>query len=160
MDTLRMREATTGDISILADHYRRMFDEIWENKGEKISSSLADEIEQAYVRKLRQQLPDGSCRAWLIEEGHRVIASGAVSFVAYVPTPLDPSSTIAYLHSMYTEKDRRNRRCAERIVQQVLDHCRAQGIKRIILNASDAGRPAYEKLGFRIASDMMRLILE
>ena len=160
MDTLRMREATIGDISILSDHYRRMFDEIWANRGEKISSSLAGEIEQAYVRKLRQQLPDRSCRAWLIEEGRRAIASGAVSFVAYVPTPLDPSSTIAYLHSMFTEKEHRNRKYAERIVQQVLDQCRAQGIKRIILNASEAGQPVYEKLGFRTASDMMRLILQ
>jgi GNAT superfamily N-acetyltransferase len=96
----------------------------------------------------------------MIEEGHRIIASGAVSFVAYVPTPLDPSSTIAYLHSMYTDKEHRGRKCAERIMQQVLDHCRAQGIRRIILNASEAGQPVYEKLGFRTASDMMRLILE
>lgn len=137
-----------------------MFEEIWANRGEKISRVLSKGIEKPYVLMFRQQLPDGSCNAWVIEDTGRVIASGAVSFVNYVPTPLDPSCTIAYLHSMYTEKGRRNSQCAARIVRQVLDCCRARGIKRVILNASGTGRPVNEKIGFSRATDMMRLVLE
>ena len=155
-----IREAADGDIPLLAVHHRKMFEEICEKKGEDIDSSIFAEIEKAYIRKLRRQFQDGSCKAWVIEDEHRVIASGAVSIVSFVPTPQDLSSDVAYLHSMYTEKDQRNNYCANRIMKQALNHCKAQGIKRIILNASEAGRPIYEKVGFRSVPEMMRLIID
>ena len=160
MAKLPIREATLSDMPPLAVHYRKMFEEIWAKKGEAIDSSLSVEIVSAYVRKLRQQLPEGSCKAWVIEEDHCIIASGAISFVSFVPTPTDLSSTVGYLHSMYTENEHRNKQCAERIVKQAVAFCRAMGIKRILLNTSDAGRPIYEKIGFRSAPDVMRLLLE
>ena len=157
---MRMREANLSDIPLLAIHHRKMFEEIWEKKGEDIDSSKFAEIEKAYIQKLRGQLQDGSCKAWVLEDEHRIIASGAISIVSYVPTPQDLSCYVAYLHSMYTEKDQRNKHCAKLIVKQALHYCKAQGIKRVILNASEAGRPIYEKIGFRSAPEIMRLILQ
>jgi GNAT superfamily N-acetyltransferase len=160
ISNMRIREATIGDIPLLGIHHREMCQEIWEKKGEDIDSSRFAEIERAYIQKLLLQLQDGSCKAWVIEYEHRIIASGTISIVSFVPTPQDLSSNVAYLHSMYTDKDRRNNYCARRIVKQALDYCKAHGIKRIILNASEAGRPIYEKIGFRSAPDTMRLLLE
>lgn len=157
---MRIREATDGDIPLLAIHHRKMFEEIWEKKGEDIDGSRFAEIEKAYIQKLQRQFQDGSCRAWVIEDEHRIIASGAVSIVSFVPTPQDLSSNVAYLHSMYTEKDQRNNHCANRIVKQALHYCKEKGIKRIILNASEAGRPIYEKVGFRSAPETMRLFID
>ncbi len=160
IDKVRIREATVSDIPLLAIHHRKMFEEIWEKKGEDIDSSRFAEIERTYIQKLRRQLPDGSCKAWIFEDEHRIIASGAISIVSFVPTPQDLSSNVAYLHSMYTENDQRNKHCAKRIVKQALHYCKAHGIKRVILNASEAGRPIYEKIGFQAAPEIMRLILE
>ncbi len=159
IDNMSLREATVSDIPLLAIHHRKMFEEIWEKKGEEIEWSRFGEIERAYIEKLKCQLEEGSCRAWVIEYEHRVIASGAISIVSFVPTPQDLSSTVAYLHSVYTERDQRNRHCAKRIIQEALRYCKTQGIKRIILNASDEGRPIYEKIGFRSATETMRLLL-
>ena len=155
-----IREATDGDIPLLAIHHRKMFEEIWEKKGEGIDSSISEEIEKAYIQKLQREFKDGSCKAWVIEDEHRIIASGAISIVSFVPTPQDLSSNVAYLHSMYTEKDQRNNHCANRIMKQALNHCKAKGVKRIILNASEAGRPIYEKVGFRSVPEMMRLLID
>ena len=157
---MRIREATDNDILFLASHHRKMFEEIWQTRGEDIENSRFTEIEKAYVQKLHRQLHDGSCKAWVIEDELRIIASGAISIVSFVPTPKDSSSTVAYLHSVYTEKDQRNNHCANRIIEQALQYCKAKGIRRIILNASEAGRPLYEKLGFRSAPDIMRLFIE
>jgi len=139
---MRLREATASDIPLLAKHHRKMFEEIWEGKGERIDEVQFSEMEAEYTQKLRNQLPCAACKAWVIEADQRVIASGAISIVSYVPTPQDFSSDIAFMHSMYTEKDQRSKRCARRIIEQALAYCKSRGIKRLILNASKSGRPA------------------
>jgi N-acetylglutamate synthase-like GNAT family acetyltransferase len=154
------REATSSDISIMATHHRKMFEEIWEQKGEHLGTTRASEIENAYTQKLETELERGICKAWVIEAEGKIISSGAITFVSFVPNPSDLSSKVAYLHSMYTEKSYRNKKCAQRIIHNVINHCKSQEINRIILNASDAGQPVYQKIGFRPAPDTMRLFIE
>ena len=125
-----------------------MFEEIWEKKGQPIDNSAGNEIEQAYSLKLAAELQAGSCRSWLIEKGEQVVASGAITIVSLVPTPNDLSTRVAYLHSMYTEPERRGKNLASRIVRTALAYCKANGVRRVILNASEAGKPIYEKIGF------------
>ena len=137
-----------------------MFEEIWEKKGQQIGNSASIEIEQAYLRKLSKELPAGSCRSWLIENGNQIVASGAITIVSLVPTPNDFSSKVAYLHSMYTEKGLRGKNFADCIVRKAIEYCKAEGIKRVILNASEAGKPIYERIGFSASPEMMRIFIE
>lgn len=160
MDGFRLREATERDFPQLSIHHRKMFEEIGSRKGQEIADSVAAEIEQAYSRKLSEDLPAGRCRSWLIETGNVAVASGAISIVSFVPTPSDVSSRVAYLHSMYTEKEARGRNFAFRIVQAALAYCKTEGIRRVLLTASEAGRPVYERIGFSPYPEMMRIFIE
>jgi GNAT superfamily N-acetyltransferase len=72
-----------------------MFEEIWEKRGSRIDLSVCKEIERAYAQKLKQELIDGSCKAWVIENEDAIIASGAITIVSFVPTPNDLSSSVA-----------------------------------------------------------------
>lgn len=155
-----IREATEHDIPQLSIHHRKMFEEIWEKKGSYISNLVCSEIEKAYAQKLSQELISGVCKVWVIENKELIIASGGITILSFVPTPSDFSSHVAYLHSMYTEKGYRYHNFANQIVREALQYCKANGIKRVILNASEAGRPIYEKIGFRSASELMRLIID
>jgi predicted GNAT family acetyltransferase len=155
-----LREATERDIPQLGRHHRKMFEEIWEKKGENIHIAVCKEIEEAYEQKLMQEFRSGGCKAWVIENKNKIIASGAITIVSFVPTPIDLSYRVAYLHSMYTERGYRNNNFANFIIKMATQDCKANGIKRIILNASEAGRPIYEKIGFCSAREMMRLIIE
>ncbi|MFC1823711.1 GNAT family N-acetyltransferase [Thermodesulfobacteriota bacterium] len=155
-----LREAGRKDIPLLAIHHRKMFEEIWEKKGENIDESKFEEMEKAYIEKLKRQFSDGACKAWVIEDGAHIIASGALSRVGFVPIPNDSSFHVAYLHSMYSEKEYRQKRCAMRIINEAIGYSKAMGIKRIILNASEAGKPVYEKAGFQPVPDSMRLFIE
>lgn len=157
---MNIRESSSNDISVMATHHRKMFEEIWEQKGKRLGSTRASEIENAYAHKLVTEMESGICRAWVIEDEGKIISSGAMTFVSFVPNPSDLSSKVAYLHSMFTEKSHRNRKCAQQIIHKVIEHCKANGIKRIVLNASDAGQPLYQKTGFRSAPDTMRLFIE
>jgi GNAT superfamily N-acetyltransferase len=157
---MHLREALRSDISIMAKHHRNMFEEIWEHKEEHLGDTKAIEIEKAYKNKLETEMHRGICKAWGIENEGRIISSGAITLVSFVPNPFDLSSKVAYLHSMYTEKSYRNQKCAQRIIHKIIDHCKFIGVKRIILNASDAGKPIYEKVGFHLTPETMRLFIE
>lgn len=156
---MSLREATERDIPRLGIHHRKMFEEICEKKGESIDPSVCKAMERAYAKKLKQELTDGSCKAWVIENENKIVASGAITIASLVPTPKDLSSSVVYLHSMYTEKEYRNNNFANLIVERAIRFCRDNGIKRVFLNASEAGRPIYEKVGFRAAPEMMRLVI-
>jgi len=108
---------------------------------------------------LKREIAAGSCKAWVVRNGNRLVASGAISIVSYVPVPNDPNPHIAYLHSMYTEKEFRGRKYAQQIVEKAIQYCKENGICRIVLNASDAGRSVYEKSGFLPAPETMRLVI-
>jgi len=159
-DKTVLREADNSDIQQLSKHHLKMFEEIWQKKGEKIDISLCNEIENAYARKLAQELADGTCKAWVIEYKNIIISSGAVSVVSLVPTPDDLSSNVAYLHSIYTEKEYRNRNFGSLIVQQAIQYSRDNGIRRIFLNSSEAGKPIYQKIGFRSSPETMRMFIK
>ncbi len=160
MSSILIREATVQDIPELAVHHGKMFAEIWEQKGETITADCIREMENAYSKKLEEQIPARNCKAWVVEAGDHIVASGAVSIASFVPVPMDLNHQVAYLHSIYTEKEFRGRQFAQGIVQKALHYCKENEIKRVILNTSDAGRPIYLKLGFTSASEAMKLFIK
>lgn len=157
---MNIQEATCDDIKQMAIHHRKMFEEIWEKKGQKLEATKAQEIESAYSEKLEKQIPEGSCKAWVVKNGNHLVASGAISVISFVPVPNDTNHIIAYLHSMFTEKDFRGRKYARQIIERAIQYCKENGINRVVLNASDAGKPMYEKSGFVSSPETMRLFIK
>ena len=151
--------ATVHDIPVLVAHHHKMFEEIWTRLGFEIDTHQFEAMDKAHEEKLRKEIADGTCKVWVIGIDNKIVASGAISIDSMTPTPYDPSYRVAYLHSIYTEPSYRKRGLAERITKQAMTYCRSQGIKRMILEASDAGRPIYEKLGFQPSGRTMRLSL-
>jgi GNAT superfamily N-acetyltransferase len=49
---------------------------------------------------------------------------------------------------MYTEPGFRRKGVAKLIAETAIEWCRNHGYERINLDASEAGKPLYEKLGF------------
>jgi GNAT superfamily N-acetyltransferase len=154
-DQPRVRAATPEDIPFLAGHHRKMFEEIAEKNNTLPDSRGIQAAGDEYAKKLKSVLGTDSCAAWVIVLGDRIIASGGVSVLSYVPVPHDPQPGIAFLHSIYTEKEYRNCGHAFRITQEATRWCRDQGIRRLYLLASNAGRPVYEKSGFVPVESMM-----
>ena len=155
-----LREANGDDIDRLALHHRLMFQEIWRKKGESLDQQTLGQLEQSYRLKLEEQMEQGTCIPWVVVRDQIIAASGAVTIISFVPTPLDPGHQIAYFHSLYTEQEYRGKGYARMILDQAKKFCREKGIRRIILTASEAGKPMYLASGFLPASDLMRLFLD
>jgi GNAT superfamily N-acetyltransferase len=56
--------------------------------------------------------------------------------------------------NVYTEVQWRGRGVARALMRTVMKWAEAQGTDRVVLHASDAGRPLYESLGFRGTNEM------
>ena len=153
-----LRIATPEDIPFLVRHHGKMFEEIREKTGNPVDLSLLSTLENEYNNKLTREIPSGTCSAWVVDIGDWIVSSGAVSIVSYVPVPHDLSSNIAFLHSVYTEKEYRHRHYARWITQAAAGYCRDRGIRRLYLFASDAGQPLYEKAGFVPVPNTMLLL--
>lgn len=153
-----LREATPLDIPALVGHRRRMFEDMAALHGEAPVAADLDAMDVAYACQLQRMLADGSLRAWVIEAEGRIVAGGAILIAEWLPRPRDLTRRLAYLHSVYTEPEHRRRGLARRIVQTAIEACRADGLRRLTLHASDEGRPLYESLGFQQTNEM-RLVL-
>jgi len=180
VEKITCRAATTDDIPLLARHHRMMFEEMRSldannlprdsccgpaecNTGFPLALAQPaappapdfDQLEATMAEKLALQMKDGSCIAWIAFSGTTPVASGGVSIISTVPVPEDPTLEIAFLHSVFTEKNMRGQGIASMILDKLLDHCRSKGITRVQLNASEAGMSVYQKKGFQMLKRVM-----
>ena len=93
MAEMHLRQASSDDIPIMANHHRNMFEEILERKGERLDPARAQELEKSYAQKLEREMVSGTYRAWIIEDGGNIVSSGGVTFINLVPNPSDVSSS-------------------------------------------------------------------
>jgi predicted GNAT family acetyltransferase len=56
--------------------------------------------------------------------------------------------------NVYTEPQWRGKGVAKSLLRELMHWASQQGMDRVVLHASDAGRPLYEKLGFRPTNEM------
>ncbi|MGD9211824.1 MAG: GNAT family N-acetyltransferase [Desulfobacteraceae bacterium] len=152
--------ACPDDISVLVDHHKRMFKEILLSQGSDSHIPDWEDLDNAYKNKLNSELGH-ECNAWIMKTSdNKTVASGAVSIISMVPVPNENSCNVAFLHSVFTENEYRNKGFAGRILKEIINYCKDQGIKRIFLNASNDGMPLYKKIGFESVDNYMRLWLE
>ena len=151
---IRIRPATTDDLDVVLRHRRRMF----EDMGFRDEGAL-DRMIAVSTPLLSRGLADGTYRGWLAEDPEDgVVAGGGVIVLQFQPHPRDPRPRRAWVVNMFTEPAHRRRGLARRLVQTMVDWCRADGMTTLYLHASDDGRPLYESLGFQ-ANNEMRLDL-
>jgi len=154
-DRLSQREATESDIPTLVQHRRLMFEEIRADRGETPKAADLDAMESAYTSYIRVHLVDKTYKAWVVESGGKIIASGAVSVLTWPPGLGDTTERAALLHSMYTVPEYRRNGLATQIVLLAIEFCKSQRFKWIRLGTSEAGRPLYKSLGFRPIDGML-----
>lgn len=111
-----------------------------------------DRVSRIYFR---DAIPNNKYRAWVAEtpEG-RVIAGGGIVVCDWPGHPRESQPRKVLILNMYTEPEFRRRGIAHRLMQTMLDWCRAEGFVYVSLHASNEGRPLYESLGFRPTNEM------
>lgn len=148
-DTLSVRPAEAEDAVTIVAHRRAMFFDM----GYRDTAWL-DEMAAAFLPWLRRALQAGDYLGWFAMTADGSVAAGAgLWLLDWFPVRSGPLRR-GYILNVYTESPYRRRGLARRLVEVALETCRSQGVRTVVLHASDEGRPLYESLGFHQTNEM------
>lgn len=150
-DGITIRLATVADAPIIVHHRHAMFADM--GAGDPAGLDVMDTTFAPYVTRA---LGDGGYRGWLAQtDDGRVVAGGGLIVHEWPAGPRNPADPRrAYVLNVYTAPEYRGRGLARRIMQVIIDWCRAEGFAAIWLHASDFGRPLYQSMGFEPTNEM------
>ena len=130
----------------------------------RAANKLDDSVDMSEVEAesrtyYEKALVDGSHTAILVFDGDKFAGAGGVSYYSVMPTYHNPSGRKAYIMNMYTKPEYRRRGIAFKTLDLLVSDAKNKGIAAISLEATNMGRPLYEKYGFVKMEDEMELPL-
>jgi GNAT superfamily N-acetyltransferase len=157
-----IRLATPADAEAIAEHRARMFEEMGQVPPETFETLRAKSCE-----RLGDLLKRGEYIGWLAIPARSpdVIAGGAgVQLREVLPHPLSRADQWdgiaegrhAIILNVFTDPPWRHQGVAVLLLQRIIEWARTERLDRLLLHASEAGRPLYESLGF-VGTNEMRL---
>lgn len=128
----------------------------------RAANKLSDDVDMAEVEKesfsyYKRALESGEHIAYLVYDNGTFIGAGGVSFYQVMPTYHNPIGKKAYIMNMYTAPEYRRRGIAIHTLDLLVNDARKQRVSQIALEATDMGRPLYEKYGFVKMENEMEL---
>ncbi len=150
------KKATMDDIDILIKSRIEVL---------RAANRLAEDVDMSEVETqsygyYKKALLDGTHTAYLVFDDDRFIGAGGISYFRVMPTYHNPSGNKAYIMNMYTNSDYRRLGIATKTLQLLVADAKEKGVQAISLEATDMGRPLYEKFGFVKMKDEMEIMIE
>jgi GNAT superfamily N-acetyltransferase len=146
----RIRRARVDDAPIIARHRAAMFRDMGYANGDDLSR-----IENASVFLLRQMIAEQRFLGWLAELQGEVVAGGGLMISQLLPRPGAIDGGVqAMILNVYCEPEHRRRGLARALMGAMLEWCKRERIAKVVLHASQDGRPLYESLGFVQTNEM------
>lgn len=129
----------------------------------RAANKLSDDVDMSVVENesyayYKRALETGEHIAYLVYDNGTFIGAGGVSFYQVMPTYHNPTGKKAYIMNMYTAPEYRRHGIALHTLDLLVKDAREQGASQIALEATDMGRPLYEKYGFVKMEDEMELV--
>jgi GNAT superfamily N-acetyltransferase len=152
--TYSLRPATIADIPYLVSQRESMFRDMG------IAADF-DGMRPAFDLWLRHAIPSKTYLGWLaVAADGEVVAGSGLIVIPWPPGPMSIDPRCGFVFNVYTDPSHRKQGLARRMMDAIHEWCRAEGIERVVLNASSFGRALYESMGYVAADEpMMRLRL-
>ncbi len=142
-DSITYRLATVDDVDTLGGLK-------WAMETERHPELQADRdgFLAAARASIQGEIERGSQIGFLAESGGEVVACALLIWWPMLPTLTELHRMRGYVSSVYTAPEFRRRGVARTLMDNLLAHARELGVTRLILWASELGRPLYLDLGF------------
>ena len=118
------------------------------------------EIERQSREYYKKAFAQDTHTAYLVFDGDRLIGAGGISYYTVMPTCDVNTGRKAYVMNMYTDPEYRRQGIAYKTLDLLVADAKARGVEHITLEATDMGRPLYEKYGFVQMPSEMQLMQE
>jgi GNAT superfamily N-acetyltransferase len=158
MPEFLLRSLTPDDAIIVARHRAAMFHEMGDLPVNQIDDMMA-----ATTTYLEDAIARGEYYGWLASPAYAgaVVAGGAgIQLRPQLPRPNPAGRGLligrqGIILNVFVEPEFRRQGLARQLIEHALDWSREQRLTSVVLHASKAGRPLYERLGF-IGTNEMR----
>ena len=150
---LTYKKATIDDLELLTDTRITVL---------RAANKLSDNVDMSVVKEesyryYRDALNNDTHVAYLVFDGNDFVGAGGISFFKVMPTFHNPTGQKAYIMNMYTKPEYRRNGIAYKTLDLLVEEANRKGIFAISLEATDMGRPLYERYGFVKMNDEMEL---
>ncbi len=129
----------------------------------RAANGLDDTVDMSAVeaesrRYYQQALKTGEHIAYLVYDKEQVVATGGISFYQVQPTYHNQTGRKAYIMNMYTMPQYRRKGIALEMLRLLVKEGKQKGVSHISLEATDMGKPLYQKYGFVTMQNEMILL--
>jgi GNAT superfamily N-acetyltransferase len=156
MPKYTVRQTTISDVSTIAEHRVAMFSDM----GQVPTALLAEQLLIASIAAISELLRDGRYVGWLaVDENDRVIAGAGAHIKSQLPRISHAGRRVSggpvpLVVNVYTDPQWRRQGIARALMKELMHWALARGCDRVVLHASDEGRPLYASLGFIPTNEM------
>ncbi len=127
----------------------------------KVVNGLPEEasFDLEFINSTREYF-ENSNQTTLLATDDEVVGCATICYVNVLPTFDHPSGKRAHIMNVYTRNDYRRQGIAQQMLNMLIEEAKQKGVTEISLDATDLGRPLYEKCGFTKTDEGMCLNIQ
>lgn len=148
MSEISIRLGTVDDVDVVVRHRIEMF------RAMGIAAEHLAAMDHPARAYFCDAIAKGRYIPFLADDAGKVVAGGGIILLHWPASATEARDSRPMILNMFTESEYRRRGLARRIMQAMLDWCRAEGYKSVSLHASEYGRPLYQSMGFKPTNEM------
>lgn len=149
---MTIREITPEDIEIITRMRMQMLDEVTEDP-------LPEELENQIRRFVWRHMRDKTCLGVVAEKDGKVVADAVIYIFETMPDEVNVLGRTAMLYNVYTVPPFRGQGIMARMLPEVIRLAKEAGAVELKMTAEKKAIPLYERMGFHVNDDAMKMCL-
>ena len=147
-----IREIAPEDVEIIARMRVQMLDEVTDDP-------LPAQLEGSVRRFVWKHIQDNTCLGVVAEDEGRVIADAVIYLFETMPDEVNVKGLTAMLYNVYTLPEYRGQGIMARMLPEVIRLAKEAGAVELKMTAEKKAIPLYERMGFHVNEDAMKMVL-
>jgi len=149
---MTIREITPEDIELITQMRIQMLDEVTEDP-------LPEALEGQIRRFVSKHMKDHTCLGVVAEKDGRVVADAVIYLFDTMPDEVNVIGRTAMLYSVYTLPEFRGHGIMAQVLPRIIQLARDAGAIELKMTAEKKAIPLYERMGFHVNDDAMKMCL-
>lgn len=149
---MKIREITPEDLEIITRMRIQMLDEVTED-------SLPEELENQIRSFVWKHMRDRTCLGVVAEKDGRVVADAVIYLFETMPDEVNVQGLTAMLYNVYTLPEFRGHGIMAQMLPEVIRLAKEAGAVELKMTAEKKAIPLYERMGFHVNDDAMKMRL-